>query len=139
MAAIQPAKEALYLTRFGSKVTVVLRRGEFRASKIMEERTIKHPKIEVLYHHNLVELLGDRKSGITGGVFEHAETGAKTEVNSAAIFYAIGHTPNTALFEEKAGHGRERLHPDWSKRSYHEHRGGFMPAVTCRTLYGVRL
>ncbi|MCL4156014.1 UNVERIFIED_CONTAM: hypothetical protein GTU68_005840 [Idotea baltica] len=92
-------EEAIYLARFGSKVTVVLRGSEFRASKIMAQRAIDHPKVEVVYNHNLVEMLGDRKSGITGGVFTHSDTGEKTEIPCAAIFYAIGHTPNTSLFE----------------------------------------
>lgn len=94
-------EEALFLTKFGKRVRIVLRRDEFRASKIMAQRTIDHPKIEIVYNHNLVELLGDRKSGITGGVFEHSDTGEKTTLDCAAIFYGIGHTPNTEIFDNQ--------------------------------------
>lgn len=92
-------EEALYLTRFGSRVRIVLRRDQFRASKIMIDRVLENPKIEVVYNHNLVQILGDRKSGLTGGVFENTKTGEKVELQSAAIFYGIGHTPNTSIFE----------------------------------------
>jgi len=92
-------EEALFLTKFGKRVRIVLRRDEFRASKIMAQRVVDHPKVEVVYNHNLVELLGDRKSGITGGVFEHSETGEKTNLECSAIFYGIGHTPNTGIFD----------------------------------------
>lgn len=91
-------EEALYLTRFGSRVRIALRRDQFRASKIMIDRALAHPKIEVVYNSNLVKILGDRKSGVTGGVFENTKTGEKTELTCAAIFYGIGHTPNTKIF-----------------------------------------
>ena len=91
-------EEALFLSRFGSRVRIVLRREEFRASKIMAKRVIEHEKIEIIYNHNVVELLGDRKSGLTGAVLEHSTSGEKTEIACAGLFYAIGHTPNTDLF-----------------------------------------
>ena len=93
-------EEAIFLTRFGSRVRMVLRRDEFRASKIMAERAIEHPKIEIIYNHQMVELLGDQKSGITGAILEHSETKERTEISCAAIFYAIGHTPNSELFKD---------------------------------------
>jgi thioredoxin reductase (NADPH) len=92
-------EEALFLTKFGKRVRMVLRRDEFRASKIMEQRALDHPKIEVIYNHSLIELLGDRTNGITGGVLENTNTGEKMEIECAAIFYGIGHTPNTELFK----------------------------------------
>jgi len=92
-------EEALFLTKFGSRVRLIMRRGEFRASKIMAERARAHEKIEVIYSQNLVELLGDQKAGITGGVLEHTETGEKSEIECQAIFYGIGHHPNTELFK----------------------------------------
>lgn len=92
-------EEAHYLTKFGKRVRLILRRDEFRASKIMVERVLKNPKIEVMYNHNLVELLGDQKNGLTGGVFENTKTGEKIQLETSAIFYAIGHTPNTTLFK----------------------------------------
>jgi thioredoxin reductase (NADPH) len=93
-------EEAAFLTKFGSRVRLVLRRDEFRASKIMIDRVLKNPKIEVIYSHNVLELLGDKKSGLTGAVLEHSETKEKQEIECAALFYAIGHTPNTDLFKE---------------------------------------
>jgi len=92
-------EEALFLTRFGRRVRLVHRRNELRASKIMAERALKHPKIEIVWNHVLVELLGDRKSGLTGGVFEDTTNGKRTTINCDAIFYAIGHVPNTKLFD----------------------------------------
>lgn len=93
-------EEAHFLTKFGKRVRIVLRRDEFRASKIMVDRVNKNPKIEVVYNHNLVELLGDQKGGLTGGIFENTKTKEKIQLDSSAIFYGIGHTPNTDLFKE---------------------------------------
>ncbi len=92
-------EEAVHLTKFGKKVTLVHRRDELRASKIMADRVKNHPKIEILWNKNLVDLLGDKKSGLTGGVLEDSKTGEREEISCAAVFYAIGHTPNTKLFE----------------------------------------
>ena len=92
-------EEAHFLTKFGSRVRLVLRRDEFRASKIMVDRALKNPKIEVVYNKKLIELLGDKKAGITGGVFEDTKTGEKVTLETSAIFYAIGHIPNTSLFK----------------------------------------
>ncbi len=92
-------EEAMFLTKFGSRVRLVHRRGELRASKIMVDRTLAHPKIEIVWNHTLVELQGDRKQGVTGGVFKNTQTGERSVLTCSAIFYAIGHTPNTALFK----------------------------------------
>jgi thioredoxin reductase (NADPH) len=91
-------EEALVLTKFGSRVRIILRRDTFRASKIMSQRILSHPKIEVIYSHNLAGLLGDRKTGITGGIIEQSQSKQRTEIKCNAIFYAIGHQPNTSLF-----------------------------------------
>lgn len=93
-------EEATFLTKFGSRVRIIHRRDSFRASKIMAERVFAHPKIEVVFNQNLVELLGDRKSGITGGVLENTLTGEKSTIEADAIFYGIGHRPNTDLFKD---------------------------------------
>ena len=93
-------EEAVFLTRFGKRVRMVLRRDQFRASRIMAERAISNPKIEVIYNHHLVELLGDQKAGVTGAILEHSETQERSEISCAAIFYAIGHTPNSQLFTD---------------------------------------
>ena len=94
-------EEAIFLTKFGSRVRVLHRRTEFRASKIMAERVINHDKIEVLWNTELVGLKGTQDSGIQGGVIKNTETGEETEIECSAIFYAIGHTPNSSLFENK--------------------------------------
>ena len=93
-------EEALFLTKFGSRVRIVLRRDKFRASKIMSDRVLSHPKIEVVYNNNLTKLLGSKESGITGGILTNSETGEETEINCAAIFYGIGHSPNTSIFKD---------------------------------------
>ena len=91
-------EEALFLTKFGSRVRMIVRRGEFRASKIMADRVKKHSKIEIIYNHTIADLLGTRESGITGAVLENVTNGERTEIQCAAIFYGIGHSPNTSLF-----------------------------------------
>ena len=92
-------EEALFLTKFGTRVRLIHRRDALRASKIMAKRVLEHPKIEVIWNHGLVKLLGDRKTGLTGGILKHSNTSVETEIKCAAIFYGIGHTPNTALFK----------------------------------------
>lgn len=91
-------EEALFLTKFGSRVRLIHRRDQLRASRIMAERVLNHPKIEMIWDHTVVELLGDRKSGLSGAILENTKTGARQEIACAALFYGIGHTPNTSLF-----------------------------------------
>ena len=92
-------EEAIFLTRFGKRVRLIHRRKELRASKIMAERVLEHPKIEVIWNKNVVDLKGDKKSGLTGAVLEDTDDKSRSEIECAAMFYAIGHTPNTSLFE----------------------------------------
>ena len=92
-------EEAMFLTKFGKRVRLIHRRGELRASKIMAERVLKHPKIEVIWNNTVVKLLGEKKGGLTGAILEDTVTKAQSEIQCAALFYAIGHTPNTKLFE----------------------------------------
>lgn len=94
-------EEALFLTRFASKVLLVHRRDELRASKIMGDRLLAHEKVEVVWNHNLVDMLANDAGKVRAAVIEHTETGERTEREVAAIFYAIGHIPNTQLFEGK--------------------------------------
>lgn len=93
-------EEAIYLTKFGKRVRLVHRRDQLRASNIMADRVKNHPKIEIIWNHSLVELKGDKQDGLTGGVLEHSETKEKMDLECAAIFYAIGHTPNTGIFKD---------------------------------------
>ncbi|MEX1124770.1 MAG: thioredoxin-disulfide reductase [Acidimicrobiia bacterium] len=89
-------EEALFLTKFGSKVTIVHRRDEFRASKIMATRVLEHPKIAVSWNTIVTEIQGDNK--VTGVILEDTVTGKQLVVPVDGVFVAIGHKPNTEIF-----------------------------------------
>ncbi|MDP9495378.1 MAG: NAD(P)/FAD-dependent oxidoreductase, partial [Actinomycetota bacterium] len=89
-------EEALFLTKFASKVTIVHRRDEFRASKIMSARVMDHPKIDVLWNTIVIEIHGDKT--VTGVTLEDTATGAQREMATHGVFVAIGHRPNTEIF-----------------------------------------
>ncbi len=92
-------EEATFLTKFCSKVTIVHRRNELRASKIMQDRARKNPKIAFIWDSVIEEIYGKPdKTGVTGARLRNLKTGASTEVRTDAVFMAIGHQPNTALF-----------------------------------------
>jgi thioredoxin reductase (NADPH) len=95
-------EEALFLTRFGSRVTLVHRRDEFRASQIMVDRARRNEKIEFLTPYVVDEVLGD--THVTGVRLRHAETGELHEIEAGGLFVAIGHDPNTALFVDQLNH-----------------------------------
>jgi thioredoxin reductase (NADPH) len=90
-------EEATFLTRFASKVTIVHRRDEFRASQIMQERALHDPKIEVAWNTTVVEVLGD--GAVSGVRLRDTVSGDERELATDGVFVAIGHTPNTTLFE----------------------------------------
>lgn len=93
-------EEALFLTNFASKVTVVHRRESFRAEKIMQERLFKNPKIEVVWNSVLKEVQGEGEPKSVNGVrLENIKTGQTTELKADGVFVAIGHEPATALFK----------------------------------------
>lgn len=92
-------EEANYLTRFASKVYLVHRRDSFRASKIMVDRALKNPKIEVLWNKEVVEVLGDMK-GVNALKLQDTVTGKQEEKSVQGLFLAIGHKPNTDVFKE---------------------------------------
>jgi thioredoxin reductase (NADPH) len=91
-------EEATFLTRFASKVTIVHRRDEFRASKIMQERAFANPKIEVIWNTVVEEILGD--DGVSGVRLRDTETDETRELATDGVFVAIGHSPNTELFRD---------------------------------------
>jgi thioredoxin reductase (NADPH) len=91
-------EEATFLTKFASKVTIVHRRDEFRASKIMQDRALANPKIEVAWNTEVVEILGD--GAVTGVRLRDTRSGDTRELSTDGVFMAIGHTPNTELFRE---------------------------------------
>ena len=92
-------EEALFLTKFASKVTIVHRRDEFRASKIMAQRAIDNPKIEVRWNSVVTEIHGD--DAVTGVTLEDKLTGDSTQLDVEGVFVAIGHKPTTELFDGK--------------------------------------
>jgi len=92
-------EEALFLTSFASEVHVVHRRDEFRASKIMGDRVIAHPKVTVHWNSVVDEILGEEKKGVTAVRLKDVKTGDLCEVPCAGYFAAIGHTPNTSVFD----------------------------------------
>jgi thioredoxin reductase (NADPH) len=93
-------EEALFLTNFASKVTLVHRRGELRADKVLQERLFKHPKIDVLWFHVLEEVLGDAEPrGVTGVRLRDLRSGEDREVPCHGVFIAIGHAPASELVE----------------------------------------
>ncbi|MEM9565018.1 MAG: thioredoxin-disulfide reductase [Actinomycetota bacterium] len=92
-------EEASFLTKFASKVTIVHRRDELRASKIMQERAFANPKIEFAWNSQVVEILGDDK--VAGVVLEDTRTGERSELAATGLFVAIGHRPNTDLFVDQ--------------------------------------
>jgi thioredoxin reductase (NADPH) len=93
-------EEALFLTNFASKVTVVHRRDEFRAERILQERLFANPKIEVIWNSAVDEVKGTSDPlGVTGVVLSDVNTGAKREVACDGFFVAIGHAPSSALFK----------------------------------------
>jgi thioredoxin reductase (NADPH) len=90
-------EEALYLTHHASKVYVIHRRDQLRASKIMQERAFKNPKIEFIWNTVVTEILGDQT--VTGVRLKNVKTGEESELPLDGVFLAIGHEPNTKLFE----------------------------------------
>ena len=91
-------EEAVFLTRFASKVTIVHRRDTLRASKIMQDKARANAKIEWLLDHEVAEIKDAGKGEVTAMVVTSNKTGARREVPVHGVFVAIGHTPNTALF-----------------------------------------
>ncbi len=90
-------EEATFLTRFASKVTIVHRRDEFRASKIMQDRVFANEKIDVVWDSTIEEVLGG--DAVTGVRVRNVKTGQTSDLPAGGVFVAIGHSPNTELFE----------------------------------------
>ena len=94
-------EEATFLTKFCSKVYLVHRRSEFRASKIMVQRALQNPKIETLLDTVVEEILGEPATGVKGVRLKNVKTGAAKTLSVSGYFAAIGHQPNTDLFKGK--------------------------------------
>ncbi len=94
-------EEGLFLTRFASQVWIIHRRNELRASRIMQERALEHPKIAFQWGSVVDEVLGDETAGVTGVRVQELETDRVRVLDAEGLFIAIGHTPNTGLFRDK--------------------------------------
>jgi thioredoxin reductase (NADPH) len=114
-------EEALFLTNFASKVTVIHRRDEFRAEQILIDRLKKNPKIEVLWHHTLEEVVGeDSPMGVTGIKVKHTQTGEISEISTKGVFIAIGHAPASELVKDQLElhhGGYVKVHPGSTRTS----------------------
>ncbi len=91
-------EEATFLSNICSKVYLIVRRDELRASQIMRDRVMKNPKIEVLWNHKPIEVLGD-KQGVNGVMLENTKTGDLKQITITGFFLAIGHHPNSDMFK----------------------------------------
>ncbi len=100
-------EEATFLTKFATHVTIVHRRAELRASKIMQERAVANPKISFIWDSEIAEVLGVEKGHVTGVQLRNLKTDKLTRHEIDGVFIGIGHQPNTALFE-----GQLELHPN---------------------------
>lgn len=98
-------EEAIFLTKYGKKVFLVHRRDELRASKIMSQRAFDHPKVEVIWNHVLAKVQGN--SIVTDIVLKDVKTGEEMQREAGGVFFAIGHTPNTAFLQ-----GQVELQPN---------------------------
>ena len=105
-------EEATFLTKFGSKVYIVHRRDQLRASKIMQQRALTHPKVEVIWDSAVTEVLGD--SIVRQVRLKNMKTGQEAVRPAGGLFFAVGHTPNTAIFKGKLhlhDNGYIKVHP----------------------------
>jgi thioredoxin reductase (NADPH) len=94
-------EEALFLTKFATKVTVVHRRDELRASKIMQQRAFDNPKIHFEWNSVVTEIIGTKENGVTGVRLEDTKSGEQRDYHADGVFVAIGHQPNTAIVAGK--------------------------------------
>jgi thioredoxin reductase (NADPH) len=92
-------EEATFLTRYGSRVTVIHRRDSLRASKIMQDKAFNNPKIDFIWNAEVLEVLGSPETGVTGVRLRDTQTGEESEFACEGVFIAIGHQPNTDVFQ----------------------------------------
>ncbi|MFN3851367.1 MAG: thioredoxin-disulfide reductase [Spirosomataceae bacterium] len=92
-------EEAHYLSKLCKKVTMLVRRDEFRASQIMQDRVKNTPNIEILFNTETVEIIGDQ-NGVSGAIIKNNKTGEQSTINVTGFFVAIGHQPNTGIFAD---------------------------------------
>ncbi len=92
-------EEAMFLTRFASKVTLMHRRDSFRASRIMQERVFANDKIEIMWNTGIREIVGTKEAGVTGVKIFDTQSNKESDFPTEGVFIAIGHKPNTDLFK----------------------------------------
>jgi thioredoxin reductase (NADPH) len=92
-------EEATFLTRFGTKVYLIHRRDKLRASKAMQERAFRNPKLEMVWDSVVEEVLGTPEQGVQGLRLKNLKTGKESKLDCQGFFVAIGHSPNTSVFE----------------------------------------
>jgi thioredoxin reductase (NADPH) len=92
-------EESTFLSKFASRVHMVHRRDQLRASKIMAQRAVDNKKIDLVWNHELAEVVGSDKEGVTGVVLQNTVDGKTRNLDASGVFLAIGHTPNTAFLE----------------------------------------
>ncbi|MDR1725327.1 MAG: thioredoxin-disulfide reductase [Bacteroidales bacterium] len=100
-------EEAIYLSNICKKVYMFVRRDILRASKTMQDRVMNNTKIEIVWQHKPVEILGDNINGVTGVRIENTKIGTQKEIELNGIFIAIGHTPNTDIFKGQIALNKE--------------------------------
>lgn len=93
-------EEANFLTKYASKVRLLVRRDELRASKIMQDRALANSKIEVVWNTQVVDVMDPAAGKVTGLLLENTRSGDRWETPTDGLFLAIGHTPNTQLFRD---------------------------------------
>ena len=93
------AEEAIFLTKFASKVTIIHRRDELRASKIMQERVFENNNIDIMWNSAVKDITGNKNTGVTGAVIKDTISGETKNISCDGVFMAIGHIPNTKVFQ----------------------------------------
>ena len=95
-------EEALFLTNFASKVTLVHRRDSLRAERVLQDRLFRHPKVEIIWNHEVAEITGtDQPLGVTGAVLRSTRDGSSRTVAADGVFIAIGHSPASELVKDQ--------------------------------------
>ncbi|PCJ17911.1 MAG: thioredoxin-disulfide reductase [Candidatus Cloacimonadota bacterium] len=90
-------EEAIYLTKFASKVTLIHRRDKLRASKVMADKVKAHPKVDILWNKTVKEVLGNENDGVTGALLTDTVTSKESQISFSGFFLSIGHIPNTGF------------------------------------------
>ena len=112
-------EEALFLTKFASKVTLIHRRDTLRAEKLLQQKIISHPKIEIIWNSAVKEIIGaENPKGVTGVLLENTKDKSIKQLNTHGVFVAIGHDPATSIFKDQIqmdGEGYIITNPDSTK------------------------